>query len=558
MKQLYLLLLAFILPMLNVNFIFTSIFTVVLIIAFSAMCISTLQTINNSEKFSTFRKYSSIFQYFSEPNDKIDTQIPETKLIRKSLGPYITFLVSAPITVFAVPLAHKIPFMVESFGVLAGLFACIVFLHFECWKSPVSLIAVLSRTIGLVLMLVHLLMNYFSIFSASLGEILPRITFSGFPLDINVVALIQVPLQSVLITYCVFTRQWYNLYEGLGPYLLFLVYWVLCRTFLLLSTPLYFLLALAGLLLFCALVPFLPLLLLVSPLIFLVLYGISVQFLGVTFLLLISISAFLMGYKYFNHIREAKWLRIPFEYIILLAIIATLPASYVFALGFSKVYAVPPVPSVTLTDYTQYCTNWTDGNMVQAQLDCLHLQGRMLSASGQISSVKISQVTNPKAESLQSLPVAFRDALTCFLGDTEPVCGGRKDMPTCISTGCHLSRYNLYEFEIEILLPSLDSVSVVLVASDRVFDIASDRFLELRDIKHTMPLHFNATFIAGMGSDKLRLKLSSLLWNGVLYVEKNNRVQFDAYSLLSNVWLAARGTLLFVIEAVLGFTTSNQ
>lgn len=554
MKQLYLLLLAYILPMLNVNFVFATASSVVLTIAFIAMCISTLQTINNSQKFSTFRKYSSIFQYFSEPDSKINTQIPETKLIQRSLGPYITVMVSAVITIFTVPLAHKVPFMLESLGVVAGFFAMIVFLHFECWTSSLILVAMLSRTISWVLVFTHLLGSYVpSIFSVSLSEILSMAMFPGFLLDINLVSLVQVPLQAMVILHCLFTRRWYNLYEGLGPYLLFLAFMLVTKKFFSLSSPIYLLHAAAGLSLVCAVVPFLPLLLLVSPLVLLVVYGISVQFFGAVALLSISIVASLAGYRYFDRIREAKWLRIPFEYVILIMVVLPLPGTYIVASGYSKAYSVATVPSVSLDTYAQYCTNWNGSNMVQTQLDCLHLQGRVLSANGLISSVKISQVTNPKAESLTSLPKALKDAVTCFLGDTEPICGNRKDMTTCVSTGCHLSRYNLYEFEIEIKLPLVRNgtkfVSAVLVASDRFLDI-------VRNLTHNMSLHFNATFVAGMGADNLRLKLLSLQWNGVLHVEKNKE-EFDAYSLLSNIWSAAKGTFLFVVETILGYHSAR-
>eukprot|EP00731_Ephydatia_muelleri_P020320 Em0013g47a len=554
MKQLYLLILAYILPMLNISFIFSTACSVVLAIAFFAMCISTLQTINNSDKFSNFRQYSSVFQYFSELSDKINTQIPETKLIQRSYGPYVTFLVCAVFTIFTAPLAHKIPFMLESLGVVAGIFAVIVFLYFECWKSPLILAAVFSRTASWVFIFNHLLGNYIPIFATSIGEILSGGILPGFPVDINLITLIQVPLQVVLVLKCLVTKRWYNLYEGLGPYLLFIVYWLFFRKFIMLSSPLYFLLALAGLCMFCSLVPFLPLIALASPLVFLVLYGVSMQFFVASFLLTITLLAIIFIYMYFNQIREAKWLRIPFEYVILIMVLAALPATYFVASGYSKVYAVSAVPSVSLTDYAQYCTNRNDRNMVQAQLDCLHLQGRMLSASGLIGSVKISHVTNPKAESLQSLPGGVRDALTCLLGDTEPVCGNRKDMATCINTGCHLGRYNLYEFEVEIKFPTLKNgtnlVSAVLVASDRFLDV-------MRNLTTNVTLHFNATFVAGMGSDQIKLKLSSLLWNDVLYVEQI-RETFDAYSLLANIWLATKGTLLFVIETIIGFTPASS
>lgn len=552
MKQFYLLVLAYILPMLNVSFIVSTACSVALAIAFFAMCISTLQTINNSDKFSKFRQYSSVFQYFSEQG-KINTQIPETKLIQRSYGPYVTFFICAVLTVFTTPLAHKIPFMLESLGVVAGMLAIIVFLYFECWKSPLILVAVFSRTVSWVFIFSNLLGNYIPIFSTSVGEILSGI-LPGFPGDVNLITIVQVPLQTALVLQCLITRRWYNLYEGLGPYLLFIVYWLLFRKLIMLSSPLYFLLALVGLCLFCALVPFLPLLALTSPLIFLVLYGLSVQFFLASILLTITLLSIIIVHKYFNQIREAKWLHIPFEYVILVMVLASLPATFIVASGYSKVYAVSEVPSVSLTDYVQYCTNRNDSNMVQTQLNCLHLQGRILSASGLISSVKISHVTNHKAESLQSFPVGVRDALTCLLGDTEPLCGTRKDMVTCINIGCHLGHYNLYEFEVEIKFPLLQNgtnlVSAVLIASDRFLDI-------MRNLSTNVTLHFNATFVSGMGSDQIKLKLSSLLWNDVLYVEKI-REAFDAYSLLSNIWLATKDTLLFVIETIIGFTPASS
>ena len=556
-KQFYLLLLAYILPMISAHFILSSIATVIFVAAFIAMCVGTLQIIVAAEKVFSFSEYSSIFQYFSEGDRKIDTRKPEAILIKRSVLPCVTFGVSFCITLLTFYLSHQSVIPNEVVCIVSAFLTLAVFLQFECYKSALFLVSSSTRLLSWLYVFFVVFRNIFPIpeFLLYIGSAAVSISFlPGFALKVNMLTLVQFPVQCVLIAYFLLHYKWHNFYSGLGPYLLFTSWWVMTRHFFALSSPFYLFLGTFGILLLLAIFPFFPVLFLGSPVYFLYFYGLSRQFfvsVGVVVCLLILLL--LLG-KFSRQLMEAKWLNVSFDSLLLLQVLVSIPAILIAASWVANYYTPSDIPAVTLTQYSEYCgpQNWAGDNMVQTQLDCLHLTERTLTASGRVEAVKIRQVSNDYELSLRSLPSVIRAALTCILGDLEPMCGGRSDMETCKKefTGCHFHHTVTHTFAVDVnvgLLPEdpLRKVSVTLQASNSFAEV-------VKNLKVGNLFEFNATFVSGMGSDQLVLQLVSLSGHVAGRDEESVRdsVQLFVYQVMNS----CSNTLAIVFDVLLGYT----
>ena len=208
---------------------------------------------------------------------------------------------------------------------------------------------------------------------------------------------------------------------------------------------------------------------------------------------------------------------------------------------------------VSVAQYNEYCGvgNWNDtGNMVQTQLDCLHLKDRLFKVGGTVKSVKISEVINDKELSLRSLPFSIQTTLTCLFGLTEPMCG-KRNMTTCIYTGCHFHHSNKYLFEIKLdtkLDDSQQTVSISLTAVDKFRPL-------MTKLKSGTKLEFNATFVSGMGTGSLTLQLFSVWFEGEFYqlfedLDEEEAMQHVQTRLLRSL----KVTLQLFLEVLLGYT----
>ena len=525
--------------------------------AFIAMCVGTLQMMLTAEKVFSFTEYSSIFQYFSESGKKIDTRKPEVLLVQRSVLPCVTFGVSFCITLLTFYLAHQNVIPNEVMCTVSAFFTLAVFFQFECYKSTLLLVSSSSRLLSWLYVFLIVFRDIFPIpeFLLFVGSAAVSIPFlPGFALKLNLLTLIQFPVQCLVITYFLLHYKWHNFYTGLGPYLLFTSWWVLTRHFFALSSPFYLFLGAFGILLLLAIVSFFPVLFLGSPVYFLYFYGLSRPFfVSVGVVVCLIVLLLLLG-KFSRKLMEAKWLNVSFDSLLLLQVLLSIPAILMAASWVTYYYTPTNIPAVTLTQYSEYCGphNWAGNNMVQTQLDCLHLTERTLMASGRVQAVKIQQVSNNYELSLRSFPGIIRAALTCMLGDLEPMCGGRSDMETCKMefTGCHFHRTVTYTFAIDLnvgLSPEdpLQKVSVTLQASNSFAEMVKNftvgNFLE-----------FNATFVSGMGSDQLVLQLVSL--NGHIAGRDEESVQDTVQLFVRQVMNSCTNTLALLFDVLLGYT----
>ena len=559
-KQFYLLLLAYVLPMISAHFILSSIATVVFAGALIAMSVGTLQVILQAEKVFSFMEYSSIFQYFSEGDRRIDTRRPEALLIKRSAPPYLTFVISYCIALLTFHLAHQSIIPSEVVCMLSALFTLAVFFQFECYKSALFVVSSSSRLLSWLYVFLLVFRKVIPIpeFLFYIGSTVVSIpVFPGLTLRLNALTMIQLPLQLAVTAYFLFHNKWHNFYSGLGPYLLFVSWWVLSRYFFALSSPFYLFLTTFGILIVMAISPFLPVLFLGSPIFFLIYYGVSKQFFTSLSLVVIFIVVFLLVGTFFRRLMEAKWLNISFDYLFLLQIVISIPAIFVGATWFARLYSPTEVPVVSVAQYSEYCgpQNWVGGNMVQTQLNCLHLRDRMVTSSGLVKAVRIEEITNDQEMTLKSLPASLRMALTCLLGRLEPMCGHDSDMETCRReyTGCHFHHSNKYTFSVDLAVRLPPPSSPAEESEVSVTLLASSSFAEpVKRLEAGTRLQFNASFVSGMGSDKLLLRLVAL--EGHMEGRDEEVAQDNVQLLLDQFINSITNTFAILFDVLFGYT----
>ena len=562
-KQFYLLSLAYFLPMISPNFILTSLATVAFLAGFISMCVGTLQIILAAEKVASFMEYSSLFRYFSKGDRKLNSGRPRAVLIGRSILPCVTFGASFCATLLTFYLSHRSMVPNEVVCIISGFCTLVVFLQFEGYKSPLFLSCSSTRLLpwlhaSLVVFREALPIPDFLLHLGSASVHIPLL-FSGLTLPVNLFTLIQFPVQCTLIAYFLVRNGWSNIYSGLGPYLLFTSWWVLTRHFFLFSSPLYLFLGTFGFIFFLAVSPFIPLMIVASPVLVLFYYGLSRVFYTYIALVVSFVVILLLLGRFSRRLMEAKWLNISFDWLVLLQILITIPAVLMGASLVVRHYTPTDVPPVTLAQYGEYCgpQNWAGGgNMVETQLNCLHLKDQVLVTSGLVEGVKIEQVSSSYELGLQSLPGIIGGALTCLLGSRqEPMCGSREDMETCKRefTGCHF--HDSYKFtfavDVKLTLPSPHGQQVKI--STKL--LTSNSYKEaVRDLRVGQTIRFNSTFVSGMGSDRLVLQLVDL--EGFTssrdreIENEEDSLQLLAYRVVESL----ANTLKVLLDVLLGYT----
>lgn len=566
-KQFYWLLAIYLVPMLTLNFIISTIFSAIFAGALIAMIIATLQVAANSMGAFMQQEFISIFQYYStDTKNKIDPTISKSKLISRSMVPYLTFFIAIVVAVLSLGLAHQVPYVNEMLAMLAGFFMVGVFLQFEIYSSPLLLASLACRLLSwfyTFLLVISPLIHVPDFLFLIAENVVSIPLLGGYSFTINLMSFIQFPLHLGIICYLLFMKTWANIFSGLGPYIICIGWFVLCRNFFSSSTVDHLITVGVIGIGFVGSVPFFPLVFLASPLFFLYYYGISQEFfISLAFVTIISILVVFIAAK-FQQIKEAKWLNIPLEYIFLFQIILAIPLVFFGSSLYAKSYDTRTLPTVTLEEYTEYCgpSNWYSGNMVQTQINCLHLEGRLFESQGTIKNVKISEVVNSRAASLASLPSSLKITLTCMFGESEPMCGNRENMTTCVPSKCHFQHNYLFTYEAKLDMPlanSKENISTTLTLSNKFKSTVLNMTVG-------MNIRFNATFMSGMGSDALRLQVVSVLLpeiGGGIGSKGDDGEEEWGEAVEGILWRAARSirnALYFVLEVLVGYTpTTNR
>ena len=566
-KQFYWLLVIYLVPMLTVNFIVSSIFSLVFVGALIAMVVATLQVAANSEGALMQQEFVSIFQYFStDSKHKIDTKLSRSKLITRSVIPYLTFFIAMLVAVLSLGLAFQIPYHYELLALLSGFFMIATFVQFEIYSSPLLLVSLGSRLLSWFYAFLLVITPFVPIpdfLFLVAKDIVTIPLFGGYTFTINLMSLLQFPLHLSIIVYLLYKKTWYNIFSGLGPYIICICWFVLCRNFFSSSSAMNLMMAVGAVVLIFGSVPFTPFLFLASPLGFLYYYGMfSAEF--ITSLLFVTggaLSALLFA-RNFEKIKETKWLNIPLEYVFLIEAVSVVAVIIVGSQFYARKFEVGTLETVTLEQYTDYCgpSNWRDGNLVQTQLNCLHLQDRVFESQGTVKSIKISEIANTGEASLSTLPGSIKRTLTCLLGGNTPMCGSRADMVTCVKSKCHFQHRYLFTYEIKLDMPLANeqetnhTISVALMASSKFQS-------SILNTTAGMNIRFNATFVSGMGSEEVRLQAVSILLPQSDSVDRGTDDEDEWVEEVEGLFWRAlhslRNALYFVLEVLVGYTPTK-
>ncbi|XP_065076205.1 wolframin [Ochlerotatus camptorhynchus] len=131
-----------------------------------------------------------------------------------------------------------------------------------------------------------------------------------------------------------------------------------------------------------------------------------------------------------------------------------------------------PPNSLSWESYYKFCHQpaWDRlGNKIKTQLRCAHLDGTAVRWEGNVIDLEIASRKNLRADFIQSyLPRFLADRIACFYGErVEPECDPSEDHQHCEEmknfmqqqTRCHMDKWNTYEYELKVRMPSLGLLS---------------------------------------------------------------------------------------------------
>ena len=563
MKQVYFVLLVYLLPLINIKFVLGTLATILFAGSLLSMVISTLQIVANSSKVSSFMEYSSIFLYFSTEGDTIDTKESEFKLIKRSALPYLTYAVSTILVFFSLGQSHTQLIIYELLFVVTGALSIVVFFHFQCWKSPLILLTLSTRLVGWTLMFLHIMQAWFPIPSVVFFAEWRIVSIPIFPwiyLDINLITLLQFPIQTILIAYYIYKYSWKNFFQGLGPYFLFLSWWMFNRYLFGQSSIFSLLIFIPGVISIILCMPLLPLIIFLSPIIVMFYYG-MLQFLIVLgLLLLFGVVAIIVAFKY-KSLKETRWLNIPLDYVVLINLVVVGLAFIAATSHYSSQHSPGELPQVKIEKYYSLCgsQNVHGNNYLKTQLNCLHLKDRVITVeSGIITEIKINGIVNEQLNSLAVFPKSVQVALICLMGERKPFCGTSTksdDDETCIFKGCHFDYRNYYSINIlvDLMTDTSNKMSgeLILYVSHKELMNSSLMYLE-----NNTRISFNATLIDGIGTDRPVFKLISFVTaDGIVFSSSPKQdTEETKQLLLTRAWNSLLNTLNYVLEVLCGLT----
>lgn len=546
-KQFYWLLVAYALPMMTVQAIVSSLSTALFTGAMLAMCVITVQIAIDSEKLHARKNYLTLFQYFTEPGVQIGMNVPKKDALH-----YGNFFTAMMVALVSLSFSNQSIIRYEILAVISVVVSLVILLQFDVFESPLMAYILLAKAPAWLVMTLE---KGLLLISKSPPQILqqPLLSiplFFGMTFDINLVTIIQVPVH-VYVHYSQLRRlNWETFLSQVGPEILFLCWIVLCRNFVSKSDPL----TLLAMSLIVILIPLSSFLLILSPAFFLYQCRLTSPFFYSVVFVLFAVVLILVVALTFRYL-EGFWMKLSLEYLFLIIVAVAVVLAMFFSAWYVSFYEPPPLKPVTLKEYSEYCGpgNWQeDQNMVQTQINCIHLQNRVFDSQGRVKSVSISKMTDRMAKSLSFLPLFMRKALTCYMGEWKPMCGNRDDMSTCVSSGCHFHHSLAYTFEVELDIPleAEESVGATVYISGH-----HERLVRM--LRKDMLVHFNATFLEGMGSDHLTLQAleMSVTWTRMSTRQlEEEREKEMLENMFSNLISCLKNTASILLEMIFGYT----
>lgn len=542
-KHFYWFLAVYFVPMMTIQVIVSSVSTALFNATMLFLLVVTVKTAINSEVVQSRIEYLSLFQYFNKVEGRI--KMP----VLSNVAHYITFVGGVVVGVVFLGFSYHSFVYYELLAFISMIVSSLVVLQFDLYESPLLWLGVLAKSPGWLVLGVEKVCSLFGYpvpqLLNSMREPIWRISlFDELYFDINAVTIFHVIFH--LCVLLVLLVKWRSVFRSPGPHILFFGWFVLCRNFISNSNATHLVVVFTVVVLF----PFYTLAFFLSPFYFLYYYTISPPlYYSLASIGIIAVTATLIAltFKY----KRDWWLNLSIEYVLLLCLAACICLVMFLSGWYASVFAAEPLPPVSLEEYNKYCGpgNWMGGNMVQTQIDCMHLQGRVWSSRADVESVSISRVQNSMADSIAFLPYSLERALTCYLGKSDPMCGDRTGMSTCIYTGCHFQDSLTYTFKVELKIPlGHETIEATMLVSHRYKDF-------IAKLQSGASLHFDAVFMEGMGSRHLTLQaqcLSALGLDNTRNLDKEKEMEIKK-SIVSVFLRSVKNSVMMIMEIFFGY-----
>lgn len=513
------------------------------------MLLVTIQIGINSEKFHSTRDFLYLFQYFNKSTAQIQMRMPKTDVLH-----YATFTIGLLVAMVTQGFSSHSFVYYEMLAIISGAVSVFILLQFDLYESHLLWYCISAKGLSWLVVVIQQVYLLFKSSPPWFLMVLERPVFTlpfyeELRFEINPITVIQVVVHLGILATQFRDFDWETFFSRLGPLFLFLSWFVLCRNFVSSSSPMHLAVISSAAILF----PFYTVSFLVSPLFFLYWFGLTAPFYySVASIVIMGIFSALVALSL--HYKKSWWMGLSLDYVWLILFGVCLTSALFVSGWYASAFQLPhPLPPVTVQEYGEYCSpkNWESGNRIQTQINCMHLQGRILSSQAEVERIGISQVANSMGDSIRFLPLFLREALTCLLGESRPMCGDRAEMSTCVYNGCHFQHTLTFTFEIDMKMPVDNDASVktTLLVSDSYKDF-------VLKLQAGTPLRFNASFQQGMGSDHLTLRALSLRGPGLedtrdLEKEREEEMKKSLWSIFIQ---SVMNSIRVILEIFLGFT----
>ena len=550
LKHFYWLVAAYLLPMMTIHAIISSVSTTLFTGGMLAMVLITIQIAIDSEKLHTRFEYLSLFQYFSKDGVQIKVKPQSSHFIH-----YGNFLVALLLSLVTLGFSSQSFVNNEVYVAVSLVVLFVVLLQFSLYESLLWFQLLLARSPSWIVLGLEKISFLLGVPSPQFILHFKKPLFSlplyyGLTFDFNLLSFVQVFIHLLLMTKSLRHLESKSFLSVHGPQLIFTCWFVLCRNFVDNSDPVLLFGMFISTLSIVVMFPLSFLLFLGSPIIFFFFYGFTPPFYySIAFVIMVIVFFILAGlvFKYLKSV----WMSLSLDYVMLIVIGLAVPLIMFMSGWYASLYKpLVPLPSVSMEQYLDYCgpDNWNDKNIVQTQINCIHLKDRVFSSHGVVESVKISGVVDSMADSFKLLPTSVQSALICHIGKSTPMCGNREDMSTCVQNGCHFHDTLSYTFEVKLNF-QIESIKAKLIVSHQHKDF-------ILKLKSGSSLQFNATFQEGMGSDLLTLQALHLSSDyGDTQQLKEEKEKEMKEKLSYNLLKSLKNTAAILLEILLGYTT---
>lgn len=441
------------------------------------MVVTTCQALSRKQDFHLFRRWSNLFIAYS--NGQMDSGDAEYQYCRNNTQPIVVFFVALIVHLLMTPsfLPH-VSSPQSEITVVAFIFTFLTLYNFTispsrqgagAKKSP-DLLALFSFG-------VHVLAKYpyetdtvvsrgWRFIDVQVPTFASYIVGNGVEFCLNFRALFYLVIPAILVKMAV-RDNLKGIYLSLVPHCMVLAWW---QVAVLASQGATWYGLIRSALALVGFVLFLPLAGLASVLVPLLAVGKFLvetdEFKDIIITASIaSVPVLLAFYVRRKRSREAKSYLGWIQFLLLMVAGALFVWPAVHLQKASPYPTLKGMPStVTWTQYREYCSGSAASavptSVVSMQLRCAGLAGQPVKWDGRVGATRLVRVHNPVARLVSRLPFFIQSILNCWLGEKfdvedchkvkEPDCG----TPPELTDRCHLTNWNRYEFELDILMTS--------------------------------------------------------------------------------------------------------